>query len=76
MVPGSSVNARVPTDDDAIIVPTDDAAITPAVAPPMALSSAPHESSTEEAETDDRSRSLVQVHWKPALLVLEKGTTT
>ena len=51
MVPGSSVNA---------IVPTDDAAITPTVAPSMALASAvvlpqaPHGSS-KEAETDDRS---------------------
>ena len=55
-----SVNARVPTDDDAATVPTDDAAITPTVAPSMALASAvvlpqaPHGSS-KEAETDDRS---------------------
>ena len=55
-----SVNARVPTDDDAVAVPTDDAAITPAVAPSVALTravvlpQAPHGSS-KEAETDDRS---------------------
>ena len=51
MVPGSSVNARVPTDDDAIIVPADDAAITPTDAPPKALST-PHETSTEEVSPD------------------------
>ena len=52
MVLGSSMNARVPTDD---------AAITPTAAPSMILASAvvlpqaSHESSVEEAETDDRS---------------------